>query len=502
MYQRLRYRRQFLLARAPLDPPEGWTCLSLGDLHLYAHPDLEVHSVADRKQRIVLLGSLFDAEEPEKGNADLVGDLLARTDGVNDFLAGAKRYAGNYALLYQSDQDTVIRQDALAQREIYYCTGDNRIVCASQPNLLQTFASPLIRETSDPDLLDFYRNHLANSVWIGDETLYEDVRHLLPNHYLDIRRREARRYWPNEPIRRLDLDVAVSQSCTYLQGILKSMAYRHPLMMAVTSGTDSRTNLAASRDLQGRIYYFINNHSLGHGHPDITVPRAMFEKIGVPFHVHDVPADMDEEFKRIYLGNTFFRTERLLTTIYNVYFRNHGEKVNVTATGEIGRNRYGAEPRQLNSYLVAYKLGHKAGCRYMIRQCEKILRELPPVARQFGVNMLSLLYWEQMIGNWGAIVNSESDIAIEEFDPYGSHLLYELLLGVDERYARYDEEPCVLFREMIRTMWPELLEWPINPPHTLRERAVRIMEKTGLFGLLKEWKYRMHYARYLRRIRT
>jgi hypothetical protein len=500
MYQQLRYRRQFLLARAPIFPPEGWASLGLGDLYLYAHPDLEVHSVADRKQRIVLLGSLFDAEEPEKGNADLVGDLLARVNGLNDFLAGAKRYAGNYALLYQSDRDTVIRQDALALREIYYCTGENRIICASQPNLLLPFAKPEIRESTDPDLLDFYRNHLKNSIWIGDETLYEGVRHLLPNHYLDVRRREARRYWPDEPIRRLDLDVAVSRSCAYLQGILQSMAYRHPLMMAVTSGTDSRTILAASRDLRDRIYYFINNHSLGHGHPDITVPRSMFEKIGVPFHIHDVPEDMDEEFKRFYLQNTFFRTERLLTTIYNVYFRNHGEKVNVTATGEIGRNRYGSEPRRLNSYLVAYKLGHKAGCRYVIRQCEKILGELLPVARHFGVNMLTLLYWEQMIGNWGAIVNSESDIAIEEFDPYDSHLLYELFLGVDESDARYDEELCTLFREMIRTMWPELLQWPINPLYTLREKAIRMMGKAGLFGLLKEWKYRMQYARYLNRL--
>jgi hypothetical protein len=226
----------------------------------------------------------------------------------------------------------------------------------------------------------------------------------------------------------------------------------------------------------------------------------MFEKIGVPFHIHDVPEDMDEEFKRFYLQNTFFRTERLLTTIYNVYFRNHGEKVNVTATGEIGRNRYGSEPRRLNSYLVAYKLGHTAGCRYVIRQCEKILGELLPVARQFGVNMLTLLYWEQMIGNWGAIVNSESDIAIEEFDPYDSHLLYELFLGIDESDARYDEELCTLFREMIRTMWPELLQWPINPSYTLREKAIRMMGKAGLFGLLKEWKYRMQYARYLNRL--
>jgi hypothetical protein len=97
-------------------------------------------------------------------------------------------------------------------------------------------------------------------------------------------------------------------------------------------------------------------------------------------------------------------------------------------------------------------------------------------------------------------VNSESDIAIEEFDPYDSHLLYELFLGVDESDARYDEELCTLFREMIRTMWPELLQWPINPSYTLREKAIRMMGKAGLFGLLKEWKYRMQYARYLNRL--
>lgn len=499
MYKQLKYRRQFLISKIPIDSLDKWTCLDLGDLYLYAHPDLEVHNVANQNQRIVLLGNMFDAEVAEKGNVDLVADLLARTGGLNDFLTGARQYAGNYALLYQSDQDMVIMQDALALREIYYCTEDNKIISGSQPNLMLSFAAPAFLETNNLDLLDFYKNYLKDASWIGDETLYQGVKRLLPNHYLDIRARKVHRYWPNKPVRRLDLDEAVSQICPYLQGIMKSMANRHSLMLAVTSGTDSRTLLAASRDLREKIYYYINNHNnMGYSHPDIYVPQAMFDKIGIPFHVHDISSDIDEEFKRIYFANTFFRTERLMTSIYNVYFKNHGEKVNITSTGEIGRSRYGTADRRLNSYLVAYKLGQNPRCRYVNTQSKKILKELNPVARKFGVNMLTLLYWEQKIGIWGTIVNSESDIAIEELDPYDSHLLCELLLGVDEKYTRYDEQPCcVLFQKMIKTMWPELMEWPINPPYTKRDKIVDLLTKMGMSNPLREIKYQISYMRYL-----
>jgi len=492
----LQFRRQFLLTIAPITPLADWKCSQIDQYYLYAHPDLEVNRVADSKKSIVLIGSLFDSAEPEKDNADIIHDILASANCWEEYVARIKRYAGNHALLYKDNKITVILHDALALREIYYCTKENQIVCGSQPNLVAKFANPEIKPTSDPDLLDFYKNHLKNSIRIGDETYYEGVKHLLPNHCLDINRREARRYWPNEPIKRLALDEAVSKSCTYLQGVLKAMAHRHPPMMAVTAGTDSRVMLAASKGIQDKIYYFINNHSLGHSHPDISVPKKIFESIRVPFHVHDVPMDVDDEFKRIYIGNTFFTTKRLLTTIYNVYFKNHGEKINITGTGEIGRTRYGKEPKHLNSYLIAYKLGYTEGCRYVIKQSEKILDEMLSVARHFGINILTLLYWEQMIGNWGTVVNSESDIAIEEFDPFDSHMLYEIFLGVDEKYTKYDQTLCVFFRDMIRNMWPELLGWPINPPHIMRDKVSWLLRKAGMFELLKELKYQMSYAMY------
>jgi hypothetical protein len=403
-------------------------------------------------------------------------------------------------LLYKNDKDTVIMHDALGGREIYYCTTNNQIVCGSQPNLLANFANPEIKRASEPDFLEFYKKHLKDSrwnpacKWIGDETYYEDVKHLLPNRYLDINMREARRYWPNEPIERLDFEEAVSKICTFLQGSIKAIVHRHPVMMAVTSGVDSRTLMAASRSNQDKIYYFINNQGLGHAHPDISVPKKIFKKLGIPFHVHDVPMDVDDEFRRIFLNNTFFASDRILPTIYNIYFKNLSEKVNLLGLGEIGRTRFGKEPRNLNSYRMIYKLGYKEG-RYVIRQGEKILAELLPVCKAYNYNVLTLLYWEHFLGNWGTTGNSESDIAIEELNPYDSHFLYEMLLGVDSKYTKYTNP--ILFKEILRKMWPQLLEWPINPPYTMRSKVVKLFKQIGLYELFKELKYQANYFTYL-----
>lgn len=468
-------------------------------MYIHAHPDLEMQSVRDENSQIILLGSIFDAEYPEKRNIEIIQDIIVRTESLNDLFMNLKRYSGNYALLYQSNKNTIILQDALSLREIYYCTSENKIICGSQPNLIAAFASPPIYKTKNHEILDFYNNHIMNNSWIGDETLFDGINHLLPNHYLDISERKAKRYWPNEPIQQLNLEDAVERISTYLSGILQSMSNRYSLMLAVTSGTDSRTLLAASKDIKDKIYYFVNNHQdMGYDHPDIIVPQSMFSKIGIPFHIHDVPDGVCEKFEQIYAENVFLKTERLLTAIYNVYYLNHSDKVNITSTGEIGRSRYGEAKRKLNSHLLAFKMGQNPNCRYVDMQIHNILSELSPISVQYGLNLLTLLYWEQKIGNWGTIVNSESDIAIEEFDPYGSHYLIELLLGVDEKYTRYDEQPCcLLYNKMITHMWPELMEWPMNPPYTTRDKILNFLNRIKMLNLLKEIKYQLSYLIYL-----
>ncbi len=500
MYQNLIYRRQFLLTRSPITLFPNWNCLQICNYYLYTHPDLEINFIDDQQKIIALIGSIFDPDKPEDGNADILKTIHEGIISIEDLFKRIKRYAGRYALFYKNAENTIILHDALALREIYYCTTANRIICGSQPNFIASYAAPEIKTRNDHDFLEFYTTHSINShwnpacKWIGDETYYDGIKHLLPNHYVDINKCEARRYWPNEPIKRLNFDEAVTRCCSFLQGTLKAMANRHPLMMAVTAGIDSRTLLAASRDIKDNIYYFINNQDLVKNHPDVNVPKNICKNIDVPFHVHAVSKDMDEEFRRIFLNNTFFASDRILRTIYNIYFKNLSSKVNILGIGEIGRTRYGKEPKSLNSYTLIYKLGYRK-CNYATAQAEKILCELLPVGRTYGVNILTIFYWEHTLGNWGTTGNSESDIAIEELNPYDCHLLYELFLGVEDKYTKYKNP--IIFREMIRKMWPELLAWPINPPYTAKDKVKNLLVKIGLFEPFKKMKYKLNYMSWL-----
>jgi len=498
MDKKLEFRRQFLLTIAPITPLDDWACLQIDQYYLYTHPDLDVNIEADPKKSIVLIGNIYDSAEPQKENAEILSDIIASAHSIECFISYIKRYAGRYALIYKGTKETIIFPDALALRELYYCTGDNKIVCGSQPNLVAKFSNPKILPRSDPDFLEFYTNHMKDSrwnpiyKWIGDTTYYEGIKHLLPNHCLDINRREAHRFWPNEPIKRVDLDEAVSKSCKFLQGNMEAMVHRHSVMMAVTAGTDTRTLLAASKDIHHKIYYFVNDHDL-HYRPDVSVPKEMFESIGVPFNVHYISNDVDERFRQIFLNNSFFATDRIMSTIYNVYYKKLGDKINIIGIGEIGRTRFGKEPKNLNGYRLAYKIGHKDD-RYAIQECEQILAEMIPSYRKFGINVLTGFYWEQMLGNWGVTGNSESDIAIEEVNPFNSHMLYEIFLGAEDKYTKYAKS--ILFREMIGNMWPELINWPINPPYNLRSKIQNYLKKTGVFEWLKEFKYQINFISY------
>lgn len=491
------YRRQFLLARRPVPEVDSWQTLSIGGLSLHSHPDLEVTQHTAGLRNLILLGCLFDARCPEKKNQEILGDLVLSTRTFKDVVLALKPYAGQYVLIYRDDSDFKLVQDALALREVYYCAGQNQVIAASQPNFLAAYSNPKVEASRDPDVVAFYRQQMPKvrerRLWVGDGTYYDGIKHLLPNQCLDLNTLIVTRYWPNTPLPNLALDEVADRACQFLQGILRSVTLRHPVMMAVTSGTDSRTLLAASRAVSDRIYYFINHRGQFHRHSaDLVIPQRIFQRINLPFHVHRVPDSVEAGFRKCFFQNTFLASQKLLPTIYNVYYKQHGEKVNLLGVGEIGRALWGEEPRELNAYYLAYAMRYMSS-PYATHQCDVWLREVFPVARQYGLDIMTLLLWEQLLGNWGSVGNSESDIAIEEVDPYNSHYMYEILLGVDNDLKK---DPRVIFREMLRRMWPELLEFPINPPDCIGDWASVVLQRCGIYPFLRRLRYGLNYGRY------
>ena len=497
--ERLSYRRQFLLSREIIPALSDWNISSLrADLHLHAHPDLEVHLKERKEAKLALLGYIFDPEDHKKSNDAILSDIIAASNTFGAFLETIKRYTGQYVIIFLNDEISNVIHDPLGLREVYFCTSSNRVICGSQPNLLNEYSDPPLGITTDPAIRHFHDHELpqirSGRFWIGDETYFRDIKHLLPNHYLDARSLRPQRYWPRERLAGVDLDESVRRCSSFLQGALRAAAHRQDLMMAVTSGTDSRTLLAASKDISPGIYYFINKHQgLEAGHPDISVPSSIFKRIGLPFHIHSLEGDIDPKFRETFLKNTFLSADLNLSAIYHVYYKEHSHRMNVLGVGEIGRTFFGPEPRQIDGFYLARSLKFKHS-RYAVDQCQQWLDATLPAARQHGVNTMTLLLWEQLLGNWGVVGNSESDIAIEEFDPFNSHYLYENLLGVDKKYAKYGES--TIFRELIRSMWPELLEFPINPPCKKADYVRLFLLKAGILSPLKKIAYRVDRLRF------
>ena len=499
MKNELLYRRQFILSRNTITEFDLWQRKDLHQYKLYVHPDLQVTDVSDATKTLILLGYLFDPQCYEASNNDIMQKVLAETTNFNSLILALKSYTGRYVLLYQDAKCFNILQDALALREVYYCQHENTVVCGSQPNLLERFAQPAIVKSTDPELLDFVQKHLPHirngRLWPGDGTIYNGIKHLLPNHYLDIHELKSYRYWPNTPLERLEINDAVEKCASYLQGALKAAAHRYNLMLAVTAGFDSRGLLAASKEICKSIYYFINKHErLDERSNDIRIPKEIFRQIGVPFHVHTYSKEVPADFKNTFLNNTFFSHEQLLPVIYNIYYKQHSNKLNILGVGEVGRTKFFDPPKNLDAYYLAYMLKHRKSS-YAVKECAAWLAEAKPVASKYNLNIMTLFWWEVLIGNWGAVGNSESDIAIEEFDPYASHYLYETFLSVDPQYRTFNDN--ILFKELIRYMWPQLLNIPVNPPENNKDWLLFwTLHKLGIEIKLRYLKFTMYHLLY------
>jgi hypothetical protein len=490
MMHRLDYRRQFLLATGPVTELESWKHFQVGEYFLHVHPDLEVTVACDSHKSITLVGYLFDPDQYRQTNQDILLRMLAESIDLESLILALKRLTGRYAIFFQDHKNLVLLHDALALREVYYCESPNNVICGSQPNLLERFSVPKIHKSFGPEIQDFVINHLPRvrdgRLWPGDGSPFEAVKHLLPNHFLDIHQLKTVRYWPNSRIPEHSLNDAIKLAATFLQGAMKAALNRYPLMMAVTAGEDSRTLLAASKDICDSIYFFINKHDrLKEKNADIRIPTELFRRIGIPFHVHTYSKDVPPDFKEVFKQNTFYAKEGLLAAIYNVYYKQHQEKVNILGVGEVGRTKFFEEPQKVTPYYLAYMLRYRSS-RYAVKECQRWLEATQQVAHSYKLNIMTLFWWEVLIGNWGAVGNSESDVAIEEFDPYNSHFLYETFLSVDAKFRTFREN--ILFRELIRSMWPQLLDVAFNPPDSAKDKLNSVLHKIGFEYVLRRTK--------------
>ena len=493
--EKLLFRRQFILGPRFVDWLPGWKRISVRDsIRITAHPDLPLTQAVDGPRSVTLLGYLLDPLEPQATDHQIAHRLLlclAQTPDADALVEETYALGGRWILIADDGAAVRLFHDPMGLRTVFYT--DRSLLpetwCATQPSLIAETLS-LAR---DPEAeTEFVGSSLYQENpeyrWPVDRCVYREVRHLLPNHLLDLGIGASRRYWPDRLLGRFEVGEAVERVSTLLTGLIRAASARFPLALATTAGWDTRLILAASREVSGRIHYFTRRTK---NRSDVTRVPRLLSRLGLPHQLIGFPEHMNPDFERIYRRSMTEAHElwgRMAQGLYESYPQDH---VCLNAdSGEITRVRLrlaASEPvtaralARLTDLAIRFRDRLEANA-YVVRACEDWLAS---VGDLHGVHILDLFYWEQYAGNFSAAAETEDGIVMEFFTPFNCRQLLTTMLAVDESQRQYKSP--LLYRALIEKLWPEVLREPVNMPYEgPLTPLLRVFRRTGLGRLIPQ----------------
>jgi hypothetical protein len=456
-----KFRRQFILGKKIV--MKDWKQSTVNNKYfLSTHKDLEVNQIKEDGKELTLIGYIINPHEPNHTNLDCLKSIYDKVNTIHDIFDELYIYGGRFILIGAIKGEMILATDPCGLRQVYYTNVEGEIWFASQPNLLINHFN--IPKRSDKEVEDFISSSKYEDYqrcWIGNDCIYENVYHLMPNHFYDLNTREAKRYWINKD-KGISYLEAVNKGAVILEGSMRAIAKRGNLIQGLTAGWDSRMLLAASKDTKDTIQYYVSlgDDKFNKG-TDFRIATKLSEELKLNLHVMDRLDDVrDEVAENIRQDVTQGRKMKKTRTIQYFYdrFQNY---INVNGNiSEIVRNRYGTIHPETMSVEYLIKLNHYEGIPFVKNNLKEWMKNIPNAVLE-DISLPDLMYWEQKMGNWAAMQKAEQDIALEDFAPFNNRELLMTLYSVDNKYR--EPGSYILYKDILRKMWPETLAQPINP---------------------------------------
>lgn len=492
--ERLVHRRQFVLGPHGIDRLAHWRQLKIGsNRYLSAHPDLNIVHREAAEASITLLGYILDPHQPEADDRMIIDQLLqhCRTaSGINDVIRRTEAFGGRWILIAGLKDNWFLFNDPCGFRTAFYTASriGNNFWCASQPGLF-----PFIQHLdADPDAIDYldttkYR-HYGNKEFIfpGESSIFKEIKHLLPNHYLNLHSGAVKRYWPDKPLPSIDFDDCVEKSSHILTNTMQAAARRFKLALSLTSGRDSRLILASSRQIAQQIHFFTGlywHHNIKS--PDVVIPARLLSTLNLNHQVIHCPKRMKRAFANIYNAN--------VTPAHGVYgviaqgFHTKLPQDRVMVKGNaipVIKGGYHSHEKSngVTPIALTKALGVE-GSSFAEKSLQKWINGVQNTT--FNVDLMELFQWEIKEGSWQALSQLEWDLVTEEIlVPFNNRYLLALMLGLDKKHRIKPDYR--LHEALIRNLWPELLEYPINP-RVRKRRTIFSRAKTKMNSVFERY---------------
>lgn len=254
---------------------------------LYCSDNVELLHGASNGREVLIIGSCVDASGALR-REDIAGHLCRFE--FDDFVKAIEVLCGIYAILRSDGVSLRIFADATHMMPIYYGISGREVgvvasmECFIVPDVLNVSEAAIDVERCSPD---------RSRKLVSDMTMYDSVRCLLPNHYLDYEKNEAIRYFPVENLTPAKTEEEVNQiideTIEFATNAAREFGNTLEYACPLTPGADSRLNsvlLSKLFDEKSIYWYVINNQEFSNEANNVDFVIQLAKKIGISdFHI-------------------------------------------------------------------------------------------------------------------------------------------------------------------------------------------------------------------------
>ncbi|WP_423188922.1 hypothetical protein ACO1PF_10060 [Alkalibacterium sp. f15] len=422
--------------------------------YYFHYNDCSLHISDDQDSKILLMGYATDCKEPSKSNQDIADELLKLKD-FDKILNQSRYLLGRFIIFYyQKDTFFHIIPDATCSIPIYYTEGksDQKSVSSDSLELANMYQYGYSKEAIKIKNMAEEQHPLPYNL-----TMYDEIKMIIPNHYLSMKKSAMVRFYPNKTIELKEYEDVLDETISIIDNVLKTVIKERKLALPLTSGIDSRTLLAfLKEDIESiPMYTFFNKGDSENW--DMKVPKMIAEK----YHLEHLALERETISKE-----QLDELSVLLDKQQNRRILENGLTLSLSSLSErsflsgdiipILKSNFG---KNLPESMAT--LGYLTTKTHNFSKENKnhVAKWMKDAQNEYNVSLYDLFFWEHRSGKWLPNNAKNYDVFADPYYLFNCHYLIELWVSL----SRKDRVNHSFQEEIIKRKWPELLEFPINP---------------------------------------
>lgn len=282
-------------AQAAFAPNEYWEKTDCSPLHGYIHCDETLFQQESPAGKLLLIGHAYNPVRMQAKEEDILQTLNDAQEDEKTFQSILGELTGIYCLLRITPDFIDLYGDASCMQTVFYGIHQRHLFIASHSLMLEDVCHVPV-DSYIRKLVNYRFYPLFGRALPGDLSPYCEFARLISNHRVRIESGKCRteRYFPTEDYREFsekEIEDAILKISQLLSRNLTLIAekWKKPAI-SVTGGCDSKTTLAAARDVYDKFSYFSYDSS-DTEKVDADAAGRICAHLGLPHTLYVIPRE-------------------------------------------------------------------------------------------------------------------------------------------------------------------------------------------------------------------